>query len=334
MKRGVYITIDVECSMGGAYGDPARRPVHPDRGMMGDYGGKPMGLPLITDILTRAGLAGTFFLEPFTEEQGFAQEGKKVARYLMARGQDVQLHIHPAYCYYARHRAGQAYPKTDEFYDLTAEEARALLVEGARRIGEWTGRAPVAFRAGNMGANESTLAVLAGMGIRIDSSYTWPFAGGQCGFSAGEPYNGSRWYGEVLEVALSGFRQPRLPGLKAGKPLDVVGISFEECRDGICRIVDAGADAVLIFHSFSLFKVRNLAYDGGRPDRIVTRRLRRLCDWLAENADRYPVHTFARLAEAVAAGEYEAAAVPPPMVFGPRAIVRKAVQAVNRLYWT
>jgi hypothetical protein len=334
MKRGVFITIDVECSMGGAFEDAARRPVHPDRAMMGDYGGRPQGVPLIVDLLTQAGLAGTFFLEPFAEEQGFPGEGERIAKYLTARGQDVELHVHPCHSFYARHRAGVAYPKTDEFFDLAPDEARALLVEGARRLRAWTGRPCVAFRAGNMGAAESTLAQLPAAGIRIDSSYTWSYAGGQCRFSAADPYNGSRWYGDVLEVALSGVRRPRLPGVHRGKPLDLVGLSFEECRDGIRRIVGAGADAVVILHSFSLFKVRNLAYDGGRPNRIVARRLRRLCDWLAENADEYPVHTFARLAEAVAAGEYEAAAAPPPIVFGPRAIVRKAAQLVNRIYWT
>jgi hypothetical protein len=138
----------------------------------------------------------------------------------------------------------------------------------------------------------------------------------------------------VLEVALSGFRRPRLPGVHRAKPLDLVGISFEECREAIRRICGAGADAVLILHSFSLVKVRNLAYDGGRPNRIVTRRLRRLCEWLAQNADEYPVRTFAQLAEAVAAGTYEPHAAPPPTVFGPRAIVRKGVQLYNRLYWT
>jgi hypothetical protein len=135
-------------------------------------------------------------------------------------------------------------------------------------------------------------------------------------------------------VALSGFRQPRLPGLHGAKPLDLVGISFEECREAIRRICGGGADAVLILHSFSLMKVRNLSYDGGRPNRIVTRRLRRLCEWLAENADEYPVRTFAQLAEAVAAGTYEPHAAPPPVVFGPRAIVRKAIQLYNRPYWT
>jgi hypothetical protein len=185
-----------------------------------------------------------------------------------------------------------------------------------------------------MAASEETLELLAAAGIRIDSSYTFPFAGGQCRFSPADPYNGSRWYGDVLELALSGFTLPPLPGEARAKPLDIVGVSFEECREAIRRICGAGADAVLIFHSFSLFKVRNVQYDGGRLNRIVARRLRRLCEWLAAHATEFPTYTFSQLGRAIADKSYEARAVPPPRLSGARALVRKAVQVYNNLYWT
>ncbi len=334
MRPGVHITIDVECSMGGAWGDPLLRPVPPARAMMGEYGGRRLGVPLIADILGRGNLVGTFFVEAFTDEQGYPGGAEAVCQYLMGRGQDVQLHVHPNHKHFGLKQQGLPHRDTDDFTDLTPEAQRALLEEGRDRIRRWTGRAPVAFRAGNMAASEATLAHLAAVGIRIDSSYAFPFAGGQCRFGAAEPYNGSRWYGEVLELALSGFRQPRVPGLKAAKPLDLVGVSFAECRQAIERICGAGADAVLILHSFSLFKVRNLQYDGGRPNRIVTRRLERLCCWLADHRDAYPTRSFSDVAEAVAKGEYEARAVPPPTLSATRAVVRKLVQAYNRLYWT
>ena len=208
----------------------------------------------------------------------------------------------------------------------------ALLREGSDRIQRWTGRRPVAFRAGNMAASEDTLRQLEAAGIPIDSSYTFPYAGGQCRFAAEQLYNGSRWYGQVLEMALSGFRQPIVSEMGRSKPLDLMGISFEECRDAIRLIHAAGADAVVILHSFSLFKVRNVQYDGGRPNRIVARRFRRLCEWLA--AERLPVRTFSDLAAAVADKTYQARHVPPCRLAHPRAIVRKAVQAWNNLYWT
>jgi len=334
VKPGVHITFDVECSMGGAWGDPALKPVPPSRAMMGQYDHHEYGLPRIVDILDASRLAATFFVEAFTDEQGYPGETQRVCRYLLDRGQDVQLHVHPNHWHYGLYAKGLPHPCEDAIAALPPEKQRELLAEGAARLARWTGRPPVAFRAGNMAASEATLEQLAAVGIRIDSSYTFPFAGGKCRFSAAAPYNGSRWYGDVLELALSGFRQPPVPGLKAAKPLDLMGVSFAECREAIKRICGAGADAVLILHSFSLMKVRNVQYDGGRPNRIVTRRFERLCRWLAEHREAYPVRSFAQVAEAVAQGEYAARTAPPPRLSATRAVVRKLVQAYNGLYWT
>lgn len=335
MRPAVFITVDVECSMGGAFANTTFRPVPPSRGMMGKYGDRRLGVPLITEILNRHGVKATFFVEAFAEEQSYPGQTEPVCTYLLDHGQDVQLHLHPAYKQYDRFRRGMApCPTADDLTDLPRERQLELLREGAERIRRWTGKAPVAFRAGNMAASEETLGLLPTVGIGIDSSYTFPFAGGQCRFSPANPYNGSRWYGDVLELALSGFTLPPLPGEARAKPLDIVGVSFEECREAIRRICGAGADAVLIFHSFSLFKVRNVQYDGGRMNWIVARRLRRLCEWLAAHAKEFPTYTFSQLGRAIADNQYEAKAVAPPRLSGARAVVRKAIQVYNSLYWT
>ena len=334
MKPGVYITIDVECSLGGAWRDASVRPVPPERGIWGRYSGRELGVPLIVDILRTGGLAGTFFVEPFNEELGYPGGTEEVCRYLIDAGQDVQLHIHPNRAQYALCRRGEDYTYTDTLADLPPAEQVALIAEGSRRLERATGRAPTAFRAGNMGASEAVLPQLAQAGIGIDSSYTFAFAGGQCGFSDRQPFNGSRWYGKVLELALSGFYQARVPGLRPAKVLDVMGLSAGECCQAIRSICNSGAEAVLILHSFSLFKVRNRQYDGGRPNRVVIGRFRRLCRWLACHSNDYPVRTFSELAEEVRSGRYEACAAPPPRILRPiRALARKAVQAANGLYW-
>jgi len=69
MKPGVFITVDVECGMGGAWGDDALRPVPPPRAMMGEYRDRQSGLPLICDIFDSYGLTATFFLDPLVDEQ-------------------------------------------------------------------------------------------------------------------------------------------------------------------------------------------------------------------------------------------------------------------------
>ena len=333
MKPGVYITFDVECSMGGAWGEADLKPVPPERAVMGRYGDKEYGLPFITDILLKNGLAGTFFVEAFMAEQGYPGKGEAICRYLLDRSQDVQLHIHPCHTYYDLMLKGCEYISSDMMDELPAEQQHKLLEEGAGRIERWTGRPAVAFRSGNMSASEDLLKQVSAVGIKLDSSYGLSFVGGPCRFSKDELYNGSRWYGDVLELGLSGFSLPWIPGLSRAKPLDLVGISFEECRRAIGKICDAGADAVVILHSFSLFKVRNMQYDGGRPNRIVARRFSRLCKWLKDHREQYPTYTFSKLAGAIADGDYTANAVDPCRLSGGPAVVRKAVQVINNLYW-
>lgn len=333
-RSGVYLTFDVECSMGGAWQDPSLKPIPPRLGMMGEYGERALGVPLICDVLERYGLKGTFFVEPFNDELGYPGETEPVCRYLVERGQDVQLHVHPNHWHYGLKRQGREFPFTDRMSDLSAEEQAFLVREGADRLEKWTGSRPVAFRAGNMAASEDTLRVLPQAGLWMDSSYTFPYLGERCRFPEGEPYNGSRWYGDTLEVALSGFRQTRLPGLSPSQPVDLMGASFGECRDAVRMICDAGADAVVILHSFSLFKVRDVQYRGGRLNRVVTRRFERFCGWLEANRERYPARTFLGLSGLIREQGYTPESVSPCKIHNPlRAVIRKGVQGVNSFYW-
>jgi len=320
--------------MGGAWQDSSLKPIPPRLGMMGEYGKDRFGIPLICDILQRSNLAATFFLEPFNEDLGNPGETEPVARYLVECDHDVQLHVHPNHIHYGQYRRGEPYQRTDQMADLSRERQREIIVAGADLLESWTGTRPIAFRAGNMGASEETLAALIDAGLWIDSSYTFPYVGGQCLFAEKERYNGSKWYGKVLEVALSAYQQPKVPGLHPSKPVDLMGSSFEECRDAVKMICDAGGDAVVILHSFSLFKVRDKQYNGGRYNRVVARRFERFCEWLDDQRRQYPPRTFAELGRLVREEGYQPKAVAPCTIQKPvRALVRKAVQGANNFYW-
>jgi len=334
MGPGVFMTFDVECSMGGAWQNPALRPIPPRLGMMGEYGQNKFGLPLICDILERNNLKATFFLEPFNDDLGYPGETEPIACFLVDQGQDVQLHVHPNHVSYGLHKAGKPYQQTDQMAELSPERQKELIKSGADLLEAWTGTRPIAFRAGNMGASEETLSVLPETGLWIDSSYTFPYVNGQCLFHDKELYNGSKWYGDVLEVALSAYRQPDIPGLHPAKPVDLMGSSFEECRDAVQMICDAGSDAVVILHSFSLFKVRDKQYNGGKLNRVVTRRFERFCQWLDDNRQSYPPRTFSELGNLVREEGYQPGKVEPCTINKPlRALTRKFIQGVNYFYW-
>lgn len=333
MRPGVLFTFDVECSMGGAWNNPTLKPVSPRLGMMGEYGRQQLGLPLICDILKRFDLKATFFLEPFNAELGWPGETEQVVKYLVDQQQDIQLHVHPNHVHYGQYKAGKPYQMTDQMADLSVAAQAELLRSGAELLEKWSGVRPIAFRAGNMGASEETLQAMKMAKLWIDSSYTFMYVGGQCRFGEAKQYNGAKWYGDVLEVALSAYRQPKLPGMHPAKPVDLMGVSFEECRDAVEMICDAGADAVAILHSFSLFKVCDLQYHGGKLNRVVTRRFEKFCQWLDASRHKYPPRTFTEYGLLVQGG-YQPKAVPPCAMNKPlRAMTRKIVQGLNNFYW-
>ena len=334
MKPGVFITFDVECSMGGAWQNSNLKPIPPRLGMMGEYGDSQFGIPLICDVLKQSDLAATFFLEPFNADLGYPGETEPIARLLVEHGQDVQLHIHPNHVHYGLMQAGEKIQKTDQMADLSRKRQQEIIVDGADLLERWTNTRPIAFRAGNMGASEETLLAMKDAGLWIDSSYTFPYVGGQCCFQETERYNGAKWYGDVLEVALSAYQQPKIPGLHPAKPVDLMGSSFEECRDAVQMICDAGGDAVLILHSFSLFKVRDKQYRDGKLNKVVLRRFEKFCQWLDDNRQNYPPRTFSNMGHLVSEEGYQPKAVAPCIIRKPvRALTRKFVQGLNNFYW-
>ena len=154
------------------------------------------------------------------------------------------------------------------------------------------------------------------------------------------PYGGSAVSGKE-QYNGNGTTSWRLPcrltaawPLYPSKPVDLMGSSFEECRDAVEMMCDAGADAVVILHSFSLFKVRDKQYRQGRPNRVVIRRFERFCRWLDAHREKYPPRTFTELGRLVREEGYQPKAVPPCAINKPlRALTRKVVQGLNNFYW-
>src|SRR5262249_6266601 len=106
----VYITIDAECSLGGAWENPRWRPVGADRAVMGLIGSKCYGIPLIMDILEEHGLRGTFFTEVCARDVVNTSDLDAAYRSIRDRAHDAQLHLHPVFHFYNRVAQGRTKP--------------------------------------------------------------------------------------------------------------------------------------------------------------------------------------------------------------------------------
>ena len=290
-KPNVFITVDTEHSIGGAFADPTLKPVGNDRRIYGRIGGQEYGIGLIMDIADRYGLKVTFFVEVFNKYFFGEGETREVVETILRRGHDVQLHLHPNYLNFTLDN-----PREVRFSDLIGEYplAQQIKILGeARQLLEKYGAPQVtAFRAGCFGANVDTLEALAKNGFLIDSSYNGAFLGGPC-LMPDWGINDLMMRDGIYEFPVTNFREAT--GLRAARrmPLDINGVSFEEMRHVMqaCR-ADGPRHLTVILHSFSFVRAYDVQYRKMRPRTHVIRRFEKLCRFLAENTKDFRVRTF------------------------------------------
>jgi hypothetical protein len=343
MKTNVYFTVDTEASMGGALGHPNRRPVPASRHIFCRIGDKEFGIPLIVRLLQRYGFQGTFFVETLATKCLGDADSEATFEFLLREGQDVQLHVHPVFHYYAeslRARAeGREYQlpaAADLLGHFPQQVQHQLLSEGIEYFSRFSGHRPVAFRAGCFAASRATLRCLAALGMSVDSSLNpcYPelsFPGENL-----EPNKVERIEG-VWEVPVTVVRTPLPEGYHGFKFADCTSLGVAEIR----RMLDVASRAgqehfVIVFHSFSAVKTRDVEWKETRPNRIVIRRLAGLFRYLAENSDRFRVSTMGALAKEFSMRGTEPGA-PSAAVIADlgllQAFARRAMQLVNNIYW-
>ena len=96
-KTKIIITVDVESSIGGYFNNRNNCHVPAERHIHCKINGKDQGIGLIMDILDKNELKGVFFVETEARHYFGDDEMKEVVEFILKRGHDVQLHIHPGF---------------------------------------------------------------------------------------------------------------------------------------------------------------------------------------------------------------------------------------------
>jgi len=280
------VTIDTEYSSG-AYADGRARRLEDnfDLAVGCKHSKGNVGILHQMDVMTRAGITGTFFVDPMPALVWGQRAVDIVVQPILERGHDVQLHCHTEWLELAPDNglsplSGQNikdFPLADQT-DIIAFGIEALMRAGAPF--------PVAFRAGNYGANDDTLHALAANGIGIDSSFPTGLVS-DCEITM--PIGDSR------PRKLNGVSEFPIAALDAGggtyRHAQVTSLSAREMRNAIRGAVsDSWPAFILISHSFELFDRKRR-----KPNLIVARRFAELCDWLSNFRETETDKTFADL---------------------------------------
>ncbi len=271
MSTAALITIDTELSAAlyqqGA--DAARNVAASITGRTpdGDFG---VGWQM--NVLDRFGLTGVYFVDPMPGLVYGADVVAAMVEPILARGHDVQLHIHTEWLEWAKDAPVEARGRNIGGFSL--EDQVTLLTWARDALVRAGAPAPTAFRAGNYGANDDTLRALASLGIKWDSSFNAAYAEGDCRISL--------LPGTIDPLPLHGLTEIPVAGIEDRpghmRPAQVCALSAAEMRAGLLHAEASGRPAfAIVCHSFEI-----LSRDRLRPNRSVMARFETMCRIIAE----------------------------------------------------
>jgi peptidoglycan/xylan/chitin deacetylase (PgdA/CDA1 family) len=270
-RTDFLITVDTETySVGG------KRPLFGPN-IYGEHGGEEFGVGRIMDISEKYNAKATFFVDLYMHHHYGKEPVRDLCRGIAGRGHDVQLHAHLSWL---------PDSKSDFLYDYSFDQQRELLREGKELIGEWTGQAPVAFRAGSYSANLDTIRGLTENGFLVDSSYFARRHSCQLSRQLENRYaNRIFRIGEITEVPVTTYwLVDKGPYRKLSK-LDFNACSLAELRDVVPKLIDAGTRTVVLFlHSFSFVRWKK-DFSGIVPNYRAIERFDRLMAEIACRSD-------------------------------------------------
>jgi hypothetical protein len=270
----LYYTIDTEYEPGftARKGVDSRRENF-ERSILGRTAEGDAGIVYQLDAFDRHGLKAVFFVDPMPALLWGVGAIADMVEPIVSRGHDVQLHLHTEWLALA----GAANPLGDRtgqnLRDFTFEDQCALLCWAKDTLVAAGAPRPIAFRAGNYGANDHTLRALAELGFTHETSHSPGFAASPCDISLGTEDRRPLRHCGITEVPIgcvedvgSGLRHAQLTALSLAE----LTAALEHARD---HDMD---DFTLVSHSFEL-----LCRSRKRINRIVRRRFDLLCEAVA-----------------------------------------------------
>jgi hypothetical protein len=270
----VYITIDTEYSAGMAVRTGgAGRGENFARSISCETDAGAVGIGYQMDVFDRHGLKGVFFVDPMPALLWGVEAIADVVEPIVGRGHDVQLHCHTEWLALAGADTPLAGMEGRNIKDFTFEEQCRILEYARDTLVAAGAPVPVAFRAGNYGANDDTLRALAELGIAYDSSHCPGISQSDCEISLGPRNIAPLRHEGVIEVP-TGCIAARAGGRRH---MQLTAVSAAELARAVRHAVRNDTPSLtLVSHSFEL-----LSRDRQKVNRIVKARFERFCADLA-----------------------------------------------------
>ena len=283
----VFLTIDTELSpglhrQGLSLADNLDVSIHA-RCAEGDF-----GVAYQARTLESAGLKAVFFIDPTPALIFGVDFLKPIVAEVLGHGHDVQLHLHTEWLDLIERPPVTS--RGQHLCQFGEDEQQQMISCAAELLCKAGAPAPIAFRAGNYGADDRTLRALHRLNMRYDTSFNPCFAKQQSRISLGRDQAQPSLHHGVLELPVSCISD--WPGKI--RPAQLCALSAWEMRAALRHAVAANQTAfVIVSHSFEL-----ISRGSRRPRQTVLARFAALCETLSALRDVAPSCRFGDISQA------------------------------------
>ncbi len=281
----VYLTFDIEVWCNGWDKLDSVFPGNFERYVFGHSKHGDYALPKTLEILNRYGLKGVFFVEPLFAARFGIEHLQTIVRVIRDAGQEIQLHIHPEWTDEISPPIIENISRKRQHLSYYTLEEQTTLIGFAKALLERAGSGPItAFRAGSFAANGDTFKALGRNGISYDSSLNRCYPISAPDLRQQHEFISPFEIDGVISLPVTVFTD----GFGKERPAQVGACSSGELRNALLDASKAGmTDFVVLSHNFEMLKPNTV-----QPDWIVVRRFEKLCKFLGENRETFPVVSY------------------------------------------
>ena len=282
-KLKIFLTIDTEVW---EFYDDIEKNI--GSGLWGLTSDGEYGLNFQLETFTKFDLKATFFIEPFFTYHSGETPLKSAIENINAARQEIGVHIHTEWLQDAALASFDLTRIYRNIGDFEYMEQVVLIKHAKDLISRHTGNYICSFRAGNYGADDRTLKALSDLDITFDTSYNKPYLTNPCNINSEHTLSSPELIRDTVEVPVTHFNDYA----SHIRHLQLSACSFEEIKDVLVSNWKAKQyGCVLVMHSFEWIK-RNRKNNSHSLDKICLKRFLKLCQYLADNNDKFETYHF------------------------------------------
>jgi peptidoglycan/xylan/chitin deacetylase (PgdA/CDA1 family) len=221
----------------------------PDRQIYGRIGGKEVGICYMMNKFREYGCEATFFLTPYEAGLWQGRSLKGVAKDIIDRGFDCQLHTH----------VDEVSVRKKFIAEFSYEKQLEIISKGKQLLERWTNRPVTWHRGGHLSCNQDTIRALNQLGFVGDSSFCYGW--GSCADLRipVKQRNELKKLNQIWELPLTTFRT--IPLIPNYRNVDINMCVLAELKKVVRQAVDNELPyLVVLLHSNSFVRPVNGEY--------------------------------------------------------------------------